>query len=380
MRRSQIMAVLCGVLVGFVGCSPGAADRSGQGAGTTPPAASPDSAAVAAAVDGFLSSGTVAFKNVQGVVVSVNGHEIVRHEGTPGAASKKVHVWSVTKSVLSTLIGIAIHDKLIKGVEATVAELLPSHRHVMSPAMASTTLKELLTMSAGCPPDDMLWATLNARADATTAILEACRPVPGGGFVYSSTDTHLVAAILAEAISRSSLASTTSVLDYARRKLFDRLQIDTRPAYERIGTTLEESTRIEDSDPGSGFVRADFAWATDPQGIHSGCCLLKLSAIDLSRLGQLYLQNGIWNGQQVVPAEWIIQATMEQTTGYGFLWWTRLADLQPAFVARGSHGQLIMVVPNRRLVLSVTSNQNPDYLLNSNDLEPLVDVITPLIR
>jgi len=81
---------------------------------------------------------------------------------------------------------------------------------------------------------------------------------PGAAFVYSNRGAHLVGAILREAVDRP-------VLDYARRKLFDPLGIDTRPAWE--GWDIAE-----------GFRKPGFGWATDRQGTNTGCCLLKLTA------------------------------------------------------------------------------------------------------
>lgn len=380
-RPVRLAVVLAGFWLGFSSCSPASPSPApGTGASRS---AEPDYAAMGDAIDGFLSSGTVAFKNVQGVLVSVDGKEVVRHERTAGAASRRVHVWSVAKSFLSTLIGIAIDDGLISGVDAKVSDLLPRHRGDTTPAMAAVTLRQLLTMSAGCPPDpDVLWPTMNAHRNAVTAILRACRPNGDSAFVYSSTDTHLVAAILVDALGRPGRATSgMSILDYARVKLFDPLKINTRPAYEGIGTTTKDSDRIENADPDSAFAKADFAWATDRQGVHSGCCLMRLSAADLLKLGELYLQEGTWQGRRIVSPAWVQAASSEQVPGYGFLWWMTLVDTDPAYAARGSHGQLIVVVPSRKLVVAVASQQDPDYHLGPYDLDSLVNnVIVPQLK
>ena len=86
------------------------------------------------------------------------------------------HVWSITKSIVSTLVGIAIGEGRIGGVEATLAQLLPDHAGGMAPAVAGITLEQLLTMTAGFGDD------LSSPGDAVTSILTKRAPDPGAGF------------------------------------------------------------------------------------------------------------------------------------------------------------------------------------------------------
>ena len=100
----------------------------------------------------------------------------------------------------------------------------------------------------------------------------------------------------------------------------------------------------------------------DPQGLHEGACCIKLRTQDLAAIGQLYLDEGRWGGEQVVPEEWVEQATTSHVdvngagvTGYGYLWWvTDVAD-EPGFMAYGMGGQVILVVPALDLVVAVST-------------------------
>jgi CubicO group peptidase (beta-lactamase class C family) len=168
----------------------------------------------------------------------------------------------------------------------------------------------------------------------------------GGELRYSNLSAHLVAAVLATALRRG--GEDRSVLDYARVKLFDPLGIQTRPAFDDpLPLQLE----------GSAFARAGFGWATDPRGVHIGAFGLRLTAPDMLRIGELCRAGGNWNGQQLVPAAWISESTTlnSSTAGYGYLWWVDEVDGHSHFLAAGSQGQRIVVVPDLDLVMVVVS-------------------------
>jgi CubicO group peptidase (beta-lactamase class C family) len=135
---------------------------------------------------------------------------------------------------------------------------------------------------------------------------------------------------------------------------------------------------VESFAASENFEQADFAWATTTDGIHHGCCLLKLTARDMHKLGQLYLSEGAWDGKQILSATWIAQATRPTATppdpagsprarvdNYGYLWW--LGDIagHRFYSAAGSDGQLITVIPDLRAVITVSSRSNPDLVLDA---------------
>jgi CubicO group peptidase (beta-lactamase class C family) len=256
------------------------------------------------------------------------------------------HVWSVTKSIISTLVGIAIGEGRIPGIDATLGKLLPDHAQDMTPGVAGITLEQLLTMTAGLPDD------LPSSDHAVASILTKQALAPGTEFSYTNNSAHLVAAILVT-------ATGIPLLEYARATLFDPLGIPTRPANQPTFTDWNDLT-----DP-SGF-----GWYLDPQGINLGGLGISLRAQDMAKIGLLYLNHGAWQEQQVAPADWVKTATTEHVplevgvegfapageVGYGYLWWTSRVDGDAAYSANGSFGQRILVVPNRDLVVVTQAN------------------------
>lgn len=248
----------------------------------------PASAALSTRVGEFLDEADEHDK-VRAVLVYEGGEpvlELYRGDDPTGY----VDLRSVTKSVLSTLIGIAIDEGLIAGVDATLGQLLPAYGDVLSAESAGIRLEQVLTHTAGFSGDSAAWSS---EPDAVRAILAARAAAgPGdGSFGYSDGGSHVLSAILDQA--------TGEALDFARSRLFDPLEIDTDPAW--VGTdggTPEERAAIADE-----YVAADFAWPTDLQGIHTGWAFMKLRPEDLATFGLLFLDDGVREGRTVVSAE-----------------------------------------------------------------------------
>jgi CubicO group peptidase (beta-lactamase class C family) len=149
-----------------------------------------------------------------------------------------LHVWSVTKSVVSALIGIAIDEKIISGLDATLLELLPRYQKYLTVEERSVTLRQLMSMTAGFPPDDPapfenIHSVFKKRTDPVPMILtDGLDQPPGHAFSYSSRSSHLVSAVLREALGRADPDHPRTVLEYAREKLFNPLEIDSSGARE----------------------------------------------------------------------------------------------------------------------------------------------------
>lgn len=328
-------------------------------------------------LEAYFASQPDAFRNRRAVLVSVDGRLVVEHyhHSSPDTT---VNVQSVGKSVMASLIGIALAEGRLRGVDQTLAELLPSYRDAMAPTVKGISLRELLTMTAGLPGDGVffpkVWGT---GEDWVRRILADGPTQPRGSFQYSSAGSHLLSAILREATGRS-------VLDYAREKLFTPLGIDTVPAAEPAALPGNLPT----------YNRARFAWPTDPQGHHVGAGGLKLTAADMARLGQLWLQRGRWGDRQLVPASWMRESTRAQVRiggaveGYGYqLWVTRVAG-RHAFAAAGRGGQLIEVVPDLGLVVVVQSSAPADPTVAPDPgtadaslyMEGVTNLVVPALR
>ena len=308
-----------------------------------------------------LAAGPKTVKEVRSILISVDGTtELAFYQGSK--ATDHRHVWSVTKSVLSILVGIAVDEGRLR-LDQPLAELLPEHASVMTAEQKSTTLRQLLTMTGGMAGDD---GGLNPEAeDPIGLLLTYSATGPRDVFAYSNSGAHLVAAVLREAVDRS-------LLDYAREKLFDPLGIGSRPAWEGVNRNLK-----------GGFDDAGFAWQTDSRGTHLGAYGLKLTPPDLVKIGELYLDEGMWDGRRIVSADWVRASTAPQLTEeqagsegqYGYLWRVEDDPEMPLYTAVGAWCQLVLVVPSRRVVVVSTVDDSSGYAENlvCDDVVPIVE-------
>ncbi len=265
-------------------------------------------------------------KNTQGVVVVRDGVIVAEwYEDGRGATSFATS-WSVAKSFTSALIGIAIREGLIDGVDARVAEFFPDWRGTNKEAI---TLRHVLSMESGLQwdedytPDDVSDIIRMIVLEEDHLAYAAARPPevpPGTRFSYSSGDTMLFSGVL-EAVTGGKAG------EYAREKLFDPI----------------------------GMEPVD--WWRDAVGHTVTYCCLDTPTRELAKFGLLYLRGGRWEGRQVVPADWVEASTTPNGLweGYGYQWWlTGLTnpDLpRDLYSARGHDGQYIYVVPSLDLVV-----------------------------
>src|SRR4029453_10299893 len=190
-------------------------------------------------------------------------------------------------------------------------------------------------MAAASPPDqpvEHLHKVLEERADPIPTILtNGLDTPPAEVFRYSGIGSHLVSAALREALVRADGHDPRTVLDYAREKLFDPLEIDSSGAQEKqflfSDTTYDALTR--------------FDWATDAAGLHSGCCMLRLRPADMIKFGELYPGGGVWHGKQILPPGWVEQTMTPSalSSQYGLMWWLDIdAHGNAARAAQGPRG------------------------------------------
>ena len=306
------------------------------------------------------------YGDVRAFLVVLDGNTLV--ERYDGSTPETTHdTYSVTKSVMSLLVGIALGEGHLASVEQTLGELLPSYAPVMTPEVAAITLDQVLTMTAGMRMDEPI---ITEASDPVALALAGSYGSARERFRYSSYGSHLLSAILTQ-------ATGVSTLDYAREHLFEPMGITTTPAAEPLGTEANQAA----------YQEAAFAWPVDPQGRHLGYAHLKITARDMVAIGQLMLDGGRHEGDPIVPAEWVTEATLprikvddELIKGYGYQWWVTTADGHDAFAAVGFGGQLIEVVPDLDLIV-VAATAVPDQpAMDAAALVEMVDeVIAPAV-
>jgi CubicO group peptidase (beta-lactamase class C family) len=321
------------------------------------------------------------YPQVRSLLVVRHGYLVYERywHGFDAADGHEIH--SVTKSITSALVGIALGEHKLKSLHQSVGELLAPHLPKgADPRLRTVTIRQLLTMTGGLPGDDpttggdeRLSTRLFRSRDWLGHILG--RPLattPGTTFAYSNASSHLLAAIVADTTGQSTLA-------VARAKLFGPLGINTdnafQPRAERQTATPAQQR---------AYQQAAVAWPRDPQGYHFGFGEAKLPARDLAKVGYLYLNDGRWDTTQVVPADYVGASTQPHTDlpwlgaggGYGYQWWTRHVGPHASFVAAGSGGQRILVIPDLDLVVVITTDAQ-QQLENAEDL--VDQTITPAI-
>ena len=177
---------------------------------------------------------------------------------------------SASKSVTSALIGIAIDQGHIESVDVPISNYFPQVLQKEDPAWQQITIRHLLTHTSGIQTtDEALWEQWrNADNWVDYILAQPIVATPGEVFSYSTGNTHLLSAILEQ-------ATGMTLYDYGKQYLFDPVGMD--------------SVRID----------------TDPQGIGDGGNGIWMTTSDMAKFGQLFLNEGQWEGQQVVPASWV---------------------------------------------------------------------------
>jgi CubicO group peptidase (beta-lactamase class C family) len=312
------------------------------------------------------------FPAVKGVLVVRNGYVVFENYYQGYDRSDYHHVFSVTKSVTSALVGIALKEDHIEDLDQHLPEFFPEHFGPgTDPRKRQITVENLLTMANGFrlntdASDNKSLELIMSSDDVVEASIE--QPMakePGEEFNYNDGGAHLISAILTKTTGQSALA-------YAHQNLFGPLGIDSDP---------DASIQFDPANV-PRFEQAGFMWSDDGRGNSIGAFGLKLTARDMAKLGYLYLQEGRWEGKQIVPRSYVQASTREQVetgyggngaAGYGYLWWMREVDGYRAFYASGYGGQYIYVIPELNLVAVIVSEApgrgeiapgSPDRLLD----------------
>ena len=254
---------------------------------------------------------------------------------------------SVTKSVVSALVGAALDAGAIRSLDQPLYDFFPEHADLVTPEKRLITLRHALTMSAGLEWHEGDVPYTDPRNDEGGMVRSSdpvrfvlARPLvepPGTRWNYSGGLTQVLAAVVERATRRP-------LLDYARATLFDPLG-------------------------------ARAVWREIRPGVSNAASGLILRPRDLAKFGSLYLHGGRWNGRQVLPAEWVTESTRRRIavkdsvwslgeTGYGYHWWHDRfktdGGMAESLSAVGNGQQRIFVLPQLRLVVTLLAGRYND--------------------
>ncbi len=287
------------------------------------------------------------FRNLNGIVIIRKGYIVFERYFNGTSPDDSHSLASVTKSITSALIGIAIDDGYIKSVDQKVLEFFPEH--VSSPnefQKRTISIKHILTMTApfafsiksGSGRFNEPLDRLRRQRDWIKYILNLMgKNKPLGRFQYSTASTHLLSAI----ITRS---TNMCAREYANKRLFHPLGMREIPDHKMKSFQLDDV-----------FGKNVTGWIKDPQGNNAGGWGLTLNLRDMARFGFLYLNRGVWNKNQVISKTWIDESTAPNSNNYGYLWWLRNEDNISIYLALGSGGNVICCIPEKDLVVAIAS-------------------------
>ena len=319
---------------------------------SSPQAQGLDAVLIATAIDSIRAK-----SSVYCLLVVKNDYLVVERYNSYYMQYNDFEIRSASKSFTSALIGIAIREGFIRGVDQKMMEFFPEYDSPnLDPRKREITIEHLLTMKSGLDytESDDHSGIFNEKTNWLREAINLRQLYnPGERFNYASVNTNILAGIIAK-------ASKMSAREVAQKYLFGPMKI------------------------------SDRGWDQDPQGYHLGGTGMYFTPRDLARFGYLYLHNGTDGSRSVVPAEWVAQSLQTraernfvwgtlQNVNYGYQWWTGTSGQDSLFFAAGFGGQFIIVAPRKDMVIVTTANPNVDIPRASEQEDFILSVVTRYI-
>ena len=285
------------------------------------------------------------YGNTTGIVIIKDG--IVSYEKyfKGCTADSRFHVYSVTKSVISILIGIALDKGCIKNIDEKVLDYFPEYKVKRGERkIQNITLRDMLTMTA--PYKYRFFAPYIKYFTSSDWVKFSLDLLGGRGKIGTFRYAPLIGPdILSGILVR---ATGQSVLDFAAENIF-----------EPLGIKVENNLLFESKEEQMAFNQSTdiSGWVTDHMGILAAGWGLTLTPMDMAKIGQLYLNGGTWEGKQIISSKWIEDSTEEhsrwkkENLPYGYLWWVN----EDGYAAMGDGGNTIYVNTKKKLVISITA-------------------------
>ncbi|WP_295510741.1 serine hydrolase domain-containing protein [uncultured Sulfitobacter sp.] len=276
----------------------------------------------------------IAERDVTALVVLKDG-EIVYENYFLGTEPDDRRIsWSVAKSYLSALVGVLLDEGKIASLDDQVTQYAPD---LMGTAYEGATIRNVLNMASGVTFDEDYLdknsdinrmgrvIALGGKLDEFTAALKDSFARPGDQWQYVSIDTHVIGMVIRGATGRT-------IPDLLSEKIITPMGLEFEPYYLTDGS-------------GEAFVLGG----------------LNLTTRDFARMGQMFLQDGMYNGTQIIPAEWVAASTaptaptQADAIGYGYQWWVPKGAAKGEFMARGVYGQYIYINQTDGVVIATNA-------------------------
>jgi CubicO group peptidase (beta-lactamase class C family) len=266
--------------------------------------------------------------SVESVMIEKNGEIIAQQFEGRMNPNRTTNIKSASKSILSLLVGIAIREGFLEGVDQPIGEFFEEYfSENPDPEKEAITIGDLITMRGGLESTSIRnYGRWVVSSNWYRYVLDGeMEGEPGEEMIYSTGSTHLLSVILTRATGMSTRA-------FANQYLFDPMGIN-------LG-----------------------GWDRDPQGYYFGGNNMAMSPVDMLKIGRMMMNMGEWQGEQIVPQEWILDSVKTYTRSnynpydMGYLWWSRPVNGYEAIFAWGHGGQYIMMIPELDVVMAITSN------------------------
>ena len=285
------------------------------------------------------------YKNMVGMVIVKDGEKVYENYYNDCTAESRIHVFSVTKSIVSILIGIAVDKGFIKSIDDKVLNYYPDYIVKRGEkTLPEIRIKDILTMTV---PYKYKFNPYTKYFTSMDWVKFSLDKMGGKGKIGEFRYAPIIGPDVLSGILVK--ATGQSVLEFAKENLFEPLDIN-----------IEKDITFHSKEEQMEFYKSTDmnGWVADPQGVNTAGWGLTISPIDMAKIGQLFLNKGKWKGKQIVSEKWVEESTTEHSRWkkmnlpYGYLWWI---GEKGGYAAMGDGGNIIYVNPDKNLVVAITS-------------------------
>ena len=285
--------------------------------------------------------------NIAGIIVLKEDNVVYENYFNQCSENDPIHIFSVTKSIVSMLFGIALGKGCIKNLDEKVIEFFPNYQiKKREKTIQHITIRNLLTMTA---PYKYRFTPYQKYFSSEDWVISSLDFLGGRGKIGDFRYAPIIGIDILSGI----LINTTgkSVLEFAQDNLF-----------YPLGISVDKNIYFRNKEEQLDFYKSKGAngWVADLNGTNTAGWGLSLTTMDMAKLGQLYLNEGYWNGRQIISGKWIAESTRVQSVWkarhlkYGYLWWV-IDEGEHSYAALGDGGNAIYVNPKNKIVVSISS-------------------------
>ena len=270
--------------------------------------------------------------DIHGVMVLRNGKVVAEKYNEPFAQEYSHTLYSCSKTFTGVAVGLAVEDSLLT-INDSIVKFFPElPLDSLSDTLQVVTVRDLLTMQLGIPVDTKMRTIENEWAKAY--LTKSFVALPGTLYAYDSIDSYLLSAIVQRVTGKT-------IFEYLKERIFTPMGI----------------TQV--------------AWEESPEGVSCGGWGLYMQLESMAKFGQLILQKGVWNGQQLVSSEWIDEMCKHQSTNtngqmYGYHIW--VMNYPGVVKCDGAYGQYIYIIPDKNMVVAITQCMRGNGNLENSEM------------